>query len=322
MRIFISLFISQFFLATLSYGATLYVVHAAENQVSVINTDTNTVTATITSPTFTFGGGMVATNSNTPYVFVTTVESDKVSVIDASANTVLTTIPVGIGAGFGIAITPDGQSVYVSNRVDFTVSVINTSTLSVKATINLQDAPSGIAITSDGKSALVTGQGDTSGSVSVIDTTTNTVTRVIPNVGSNLSGIAITPDDQFAYVAGLYPYIIDLTTFSIVPSSMDLLLPFYVSVTPDGKFVYMTTTRDGSINFIDTTTQSISNVLNLDYGDDSACGIAMNPDNTVAYVTNIMPSLVCVIDNTTQQVKTTIPVGTPGVSRPTGIAIR
>jgi YVTN family beta-propeller protein len=69
-----------------------------------------------------------------------------VEIIDTATNTLEpVTIPVG-ESPFGIAITPDGAFAYVANFDDGTVSVIDTSTNSVVATVLLGGGPFGIAI--------------------------------------------------------------------------------------------------------------------------------------------------------------------------------
>ena len=70
------------------------------------------------------------------------------------------------------------------------VSVIDTATNTVVATIPVGVAPNGVAITPDGSRAYVTN--DDSDSVSVIDTTTSTVVATIP-VGVGPVAVAITP---------------------------------------------------------------------------------------------------------------------------------
>jgi YVTN family beta-propeller protein len=50
-----------------------------------------------------------------------------VSMIDTNTNTVAGTIPLG-NAPYGVAITPDGTKIYVTNALDDTVPVINTAT--------------------------------------------------------------------------------------------------------------------------------------------------------------------------------------------------
>ena len=69
-----------------------------------------------------------------------------------------------------------------------TISVIDTATNTVIATVNVGTDPSGVAVTPDGKKVYVANQD--SNNVSVIDTATNTVTASIP-VGNGPSGVAI-----------------------------------------------------------------------------------------------------------------------------------
>src|SRR5207253_2081625 len=90
------------------------------------------------------------------------------------------------------AITPDGTRAYV-DAGSSTVSVIDTATNTVVATIPVGADPSGVAITPDGTRAYVTDQGSTT--VSVIDTATNTVVATI-NVGADPVAVAITPTPQ------------------------------------------------------------------------------------------------------------------------------
>ena len=76
-----------------------------------------------------------------------------------------------------MAITPDGTKAYVVNGNSGTVSVIDTATNTVGATVTVGTAPYGVAITPDGTSAYVTNDG--SNTVSVIDTATNTVSATV-----------------------------------------------------------------------------------------------------------------------------------------------
>jgi YVTN family beta-propeller protein len=71
---------------------------------------------------------------------------------------VVATIDVGL-APFGIAVTPDGSNVYVTNLSN-TVSVIATATNVVSATISVGNGPVGIAFTPDGSKAYVANQYD------------------------------------------------------------------------------------------------------------------------------------------------------------------
>src|SRR5262245_13758109 len=66
--------------------------------------------------------------------------SNSVTVIDTTTNKVVTTIDVGL-APVGVAVTPDGSTVYVTN-LNNTVSVIAAATNAVSATISVGHGPS------------------------------------------------------------------------------------------------------------------------------------------------------------------------------------
>src|SRR5712692_8814527 len=121
--------------ATAQAQTSAYVTNAS-GTVSVIDTTTNTVVATI--PVGLFPSGVAITPDGTrAYVvnqFVTNQGDNTVSVIDTMTNTIVATIPVGLGA-FEVAITPDGTRAYVPNQQDFILSVIDTATNTVVATI-------------------------------------------------------------------------------------------------------------------------------------------------------------------------------------------
>ncbi|MEU6221972.1 YncE family protein, partial [Streptomyces sp. NPDC047022] len=131
-----------------------------------------------------------------------------------------------------VAITPDGTHAYVTNQNSNTVSVIDTTTNTVTATIHVGGIPSGVAITPDGAHAYVTNQA--SNTVSVIDTATNTVTATI-HVGGGPFGVAITPDGAHAYVANQgsgAAFVINTATNTVTAIIAVGRIPFGVAITP------------------------------------------------------------------------------------------
>src|SRR6266852_2051587 len=70
------------------------------------------------------------------------------------------------------------QNAYITNQSSSTVSVIDTATDTVIATIPVGLAPFGVAVSPDGSKVYVTNI--SSNTVSVIDTATNTVIATIP----------------------------------------------------------------------------------------------------------------------------------------------
>ncbi len=79
-----------------------YIPNSSSNNVSVIDTATNTVTATVTVGAFPVG---VAVNPAGPRVYVANGDSANVSVIDTETNTVTATVDGG-----GSALWGSGQS--------------------------------------------------------------------------------------------------------------------------------------------------------------------------------------------------------------------
>jgi YVTN family beta-propeller protein len=92
------------------------------------------------------------------------------------------------------------QNAYITNQGSNTVSVIDTATNTVSATIPVGRAPQGLAVAPDGNKVYVANFTLPTGEVSVIETATNTVTATI-SVGNFPQGVAITPDGSKAYIA-------------------------------------------------------------------------------------------------------------------------
>ena len=118
-------------------GTKVYVTNEFSNNVSVIDTETNTVTATVKVRIWPYG---IAVSPDGTKVYVTNLGNNKVSVIDTATNTVITNVPVG-SIPIGVAVTPDGTKVYVANQNSNNVSVINTTTNSVIQTVNVGNSP-------------------------------------------------------------------------------------------------------------------------------------------------------------------------------------
>jgi YVTN family beta-propeller protein len=90
----------------------------------------------------------------------------------------------------GIAVTADGQRIYVSNGRGKTISAIDPATDSILATVEVGTRPWGIALTADGRK-LYTANGP-GNDVTVVDTETMTVLKRIPSGGLPW-GVAVGP---------------------------------------------------------------------------------------------------------------------------------
>ena len=167
---------------------------------------------------------------------------------------------LSLGAGLGAATAQPQTSAYVTNTSG-TVSVIDTATNTVVATIPVGIFPSGVAITPDGTRAYVA---NILNSISVIDTATNTVLVTIPS-GQFPTGLAITPDGTRAYVVNQFVTnqgdntvsVIDIMTNTIVATIPVGLGAFEVAITPDGTRTYVPHQQDSILSVIDTATNTV-----------------------------------------------------------------
>jgi YVTN family beta-propeller protein len=182
---------------------TVY-VSSIDGGVSVIDSTTNAVTTTIP-----VGGTGITISPDGGSAYVGGYYTGTVSVINIATNVVTDSIPVGV-APWDIAFTPDGKTAYVTDEALNAVWVIDTATRAVVGSaipLGTSEATE-IAITPDGAFVYVVsicGNGpcfapSAVGTVSIINTTTNTVVKTIP-VGYFPNGIAMAPTGAFAYIA-------------------------------------------------------------------------------------------------------------------------
>jgi YVTN family beta-propeller protein len=144
--------------------------------------------------------------------YVASTNADTVIVIDSAAGTA-TPIAVGI-APAQVVTTRDGARAFVINRGSHSVSVIDTASQAVVDTIVLADRPTSIAVTPDGERIYVMGAG---GAVEVIGTSTGERLASL-FVGGTGGRLAITPAGDRVYVASGSVSAIDTATNTIAAS--------------------------------------------------------------------------------------------------------
>ncbi len=225
------------------------------------------------------------------------------------------TITVGKWPWGGIAVSPDGEFVYVSNYGNNTVSVIKTTDNSV-IDIPVGAGPAGVSMTPDGAFVYVSNY--SSNSVSVIRTSDNMVTQSIP-VGNNPFGISVTPDGAVAYVSHYVYYgsgtvsVIDTSSHSVITTIPVGTAPYGVSVTPDGAYAYVSNYGSSKVSVIRTSDNAVMPSI---FVGGAPSGISVTPDGAYVYVNNYTSGTVWVIQTSDNTVINTIPVenGADGIS--------
>jgi YVTN family beta-propeller protein len=194
-------------------GKKVYVANYSSHNVSVISTALNTVSATITIGAGATGAPIaLAVTNDSAHVYVADKGNAQVNDIKTASDTVANTIAVGSMAdgnlaGGGdpniLALTPDGEQLYVASYTAGSVAHIAVSTDTVTNTITLPGTtpnPNALALTPNGCQLYV--QDHANNHVDAITVSNDTV-AASPAVGTtgDPTGMSVTPDSTHVYVS-------------------------------------------------------------------------------------------------------------------------
>ena len=181
---------------------------------------------------------------------------DNIHIIDPATNQVVGEIK-GIEAPHGVAVSPDGSRIYVSEQSDNTVTVFDGKTFQATKRIPLSGNPNLIDITPDGRWIYVAIaltwndvsdfpqiKANTSGGVDIIDTVSLENVKTIPLKGG-VHDLNVTPDGKYVLAGasrGAKPpanamYVIDTNTKDVawtLPMSPSPS-PMAITKNPDGS---------------------------------------------------------------------------------------
>jgi len=246
-----------------------------------------------------------------PFTYVSNISGNNVAVIDTIAHTKVATISVS-GYPSGLAVTPDGLSVYVACQNNGTVAVLSTVTNTVATTIPVGTTPIQLAITPNGAQVYVVVRG--MNQVAVIDTVSRTVIGTV-TVGTRPAAVTFSPDGSKAYVANNA----DGTVSVINTASRTVTNTFAanagasgVAVLPNGN-VYVSNQSANTV----TVHDSNGNLLTTLGGFTSPNWATAAPNGSRVLVTNGNSHSVGVIDTSSNTLMATIQVG----NIPTSVAV-
>ena len=156
----------------------------------------------------------------------------------------------------------------------------------------------------------------TSGTVSVINGATNTVTATVP-VGTNPEAVAVNPVTGQVYVVNQGSSPTSGGTVSVINGATNMVtatipvgnFPQAVAVNAATGLVYVVNAFDATVTVIDSVNNSIATTISLPPGPIEAATVTVNPVTGNIYVTNNF-NTVSVINGATNAVTATINVGT------------
>lgn len=256
-----------------------------------------------------------------------------------------------------IAVSPDGNRIYVTNESSHTVSVINTNTDKVIHTITGLHLPSAIVVHPNGSTIYVSNLG--AKTVSVINSTSYEIISTIPGLNGPLS-MALNKTGTRLYIAchndhTLYTH--DTGTGQRLFSLGGCTNASSAALNPSNSRLYVGTEKD--VHLVDPVTSTRlstysgfnsprdmayspydtesaprlyiantegnsviifnagSNIIHKTLTVETPYGIAFNPIKREAYVTDLRNSAVKIIDTVTETLTDSI----PGFNHPVGLAV-
>ena len=188
-------------------GKSLYVVEADAQKIDILDIASEKVTRSIACPSAPTG---IAVSSDGAKLFITCAGPEGVvCVADPASGQISATIPAG-HTPCAPSLAPDGKRLYVCNRFNDDVSVIDLEGMKETARVKAIREPVGSAVTPDGSVVFVTNllpvdpsdSYDVAAEITVIDAATLKTSNIrLPNGSSSVYEVCVSPDGKYAYVA-------------------------------------------------------------------------------------------------------------------------
>jgi len=225
-------------------GSRVYVANILDDTVSTYFSSSPTPVTTISLPAGSAPDFVATTEALT--VFVANSGNATVSAISTTLNVITDTIPVGINP-VSMAELPDAQKLYVANQGNSTNSGSVTSINTIDNTVNT-NAPlatypwsSPVWVVARSDSARVYVLDRSAGTVSVIDTSSDSVVNTI-SVGAGANFMLYDPTRNRLYVtnpATSKVMFLNASTDALTPLTVSVTNPVSVAALPDGSRVYV-----------------------------------------------------------------------------------
>ncbi len=238
-----------------------------------------------------------------------------ITVVDTALDRVLSTIPVPSGPPQYLTLSPDGTRAYVSvwdaARTVAAVSVLDTTTGEVEATVPMRSRPYVSAVSPDG-SRLYVPNHDTA-VLTVVDTRTATPVAEI-EVPPNPHWVELTPDGTRAYVADHESdvvAVVDTATDTVVDEVPVGTSPHSVAVHRSRPLAAVVNFDEASLSMIDTGSDEVLATVPVGEGPQD---VTWSADGRFAYVVNVRDSTLSVVSADDPAVTATVPTGTSPTS--------
>ena len=254
----------------------------------------------------------LAANPPQLVAYVTNAADGSISVIDLQTFSEVARWSIAEEASHGLALSPDGRTLYAGTGVDGELLGLDTRDGSVVRRIAANNNAHGIDSTDDGRYVFM-GAGGTNDSAHLLRLETSTGTTTPLGEGLNPVGhIDASPDGSRLYVANLATdtlTVLDTTTLEVIRILPVGDGPNESRSTPDGRYVFVANWNSSDLTIIDAETLSTDRTIEVGEG---THGVAITPDGSEAWVTNRISNDIAVVGTSTLELLERITAGEYG----------
>jgi YVTN family beta-propeller protein len=257
-------------------GQRLYVANSGSNDVSIIDTFSDTLTNSVTT-----GKNPIlpCVAPGRDLVYIPSGPDGTVMAMDGTG-VPIANIPVG-NSPHDIAVSPDSRWAYQPNSGSHTVTVIDTREQRAVVEVAVGLGPGHVAFSPDSRYAYVANT--LSDDVSVLDTTNHEVHTTIPaGAGAHLP--MLSPDGHLGCVANFAAddvTVWDTHSHQVLARIPVGIYPHFLAVSPNSEWIVASNTGEASVCLIATVNFQVVAVLNVG---GAPAHIAFDPDGELAFV--------------------------------------
>ena len=191
-------------------------------------------------------------------VAVTSETTGNVVIVSVAAGAVRRAIPTKHNGSHMVAVVADGSLMYTGDIGSNTVSELNARTGEYVRSFDVPAQPEAVNVTPDGAEVWV--GSNATGRVSVVDPKTGTVTTAAEGLGWPYR-ILFSPDRRFAFLPDLRGETLRFLDRASRAELGRLTFPGGgpqgITVTPDGRYLFQSLSREGRVAIIDVSKREV-----------------------------------------------------------------
>jgi YVTN family beta-propeller protein len=244
-------------------GSKVYIANTLSSTISVIDTLTNKVISTLAVEN---APRALALSPQGHRLYIVhdrfgMMDYARISVVDTVENAVAHVSSDPLLAKHGVAISPDGSQVYISNFGGNDLLVFDAQEFKRVKTVPLGQLPDGVAVSADGAHLYVANHAEATLSVLTSKDLTE-VKRVV--VGDGPFAIALLPQAHKAYVtlqgtvqANNKVVVFDTVKNETAGTISVGRMPMGIAITPDNRKIYVANKMANTVSVIDPTQDKV-----------------------------------------------------------------